>query len=623
MTPKSQVSLAIILTVSLSVLAQDARVRVKVSPPEAYVFLDGTAIRDGHTVLKTAPGEHTIAVYNYGFRGEERKVVLQAGKNDAQRFELERSGEDISSPYGYIQIEGPGRAAVLLNGATPDYLVGHVDEFNNHIIWSQQLIVPPGTHQLIVTRLGKTIYSGPVEVAAGRRVIVNVKKNTTRTQNVDNGSGLSRPRFKAGTASAAVVIAPVSGNFAAKPGQIDCNQTTQLAYNSVETLHSSIHDGTDTKQLPAATGEVPVSPRQTTTYTFEASGPGGIVKQDATVNVNPVIQSSLEASQPEVHYLKVGEKVLVQGSTDLKWTVNNADKVAVDPLGDVSATAPGTTTGQQKLAPEPGPSTGNVNETKTYTLTASNVCGGADTKTAQVRITGMIQPYILSVFFPTAAPTREQPDKGLIASQQETLSTMAKAYKLYAEQTSDARLVIHGYADPRGTTESNAKLSERRVAAVKAFLVGQGVPEDKISFEALGESSQLDSGAVQKLEAENPFKSGVTEEDKDQQAIQLAYNRRIDMELQPADVETARFFPYQASDAVALLSPHGPGRQASGTAVAAVATRRKPTAARPAVEMAREQSTETLPQSGSPLPLILAIGLSMIGISGLAKRYID
>lgn len=621
MPRKSQVSLAIILSVSFSLLAQDARVPVKVSPPEAYVFLDGTAMRDGHTVLKTTPGEHTIAVYNYGFRGEERKVVLQAGKNDVQTFELEKAGEDISSPYGYIQIEGPGRAAVLLNGTTPDYLVGHVDEFNNHIFWSQQLIVPPGTHQLIVTRLGKTLYSGPVEVAAGRRVIVNVKKNTTRVQNVDNGSGLSRPRFRAGTASAAVVIAPVSGSFAAKSGRIDCNQTTQLAYNSVETLHSSIHDGTDKKQLTSATGEVSVSPRQTTTYTFDASGPGGIVKQDATVKVNPVIQSSLEATQPEVHYLKVGEKVLAQGSTDLKWNVNNADKISLDPIGNVSATAPGTTTGQQKVTPEPGPGTGNLNETKTYTLTASNVCGGSDSKTAQVRITGMIQPYILSVFFPTAAPTRERPDDRLIASQQETLATMANAYKLYAEQTPDAKLVIRGYADQRGNDDFNAKLSQRRVAAVKAFLVGQGVPEDKISFEALGEKDQLDSAAVQKLEAENPFKAGATEKNQDQRAIQLAYNRRIDIQLQPANLETARFFPYQASDAVALLSPKGPGREVSETAVATVAARKKPTAAKATVEMAREQSTSTLPQSGSPLPLIFAIGLSLIGISGLAKRY--
>ena len=553
---KLAISFASIMLLGITVFAQEAKIPVKVQPHQAYVFLDGVAIKDGDVTLKTTPGEHTIAVYNYGFQGQERRVTAQAGKNEAQTFTLEKAGADVSSPYGYIQIEGPNAAAVLLNGTTPDYLVGHVDEFNNHIIWKQQLIVPVGTHQLLVTREGKTMYAGPIEVAAGQRVIVNVYEGKTRTQAVDSGSGVTRPRFEVGTASAAIAIAPVSGSFAANPAQIDCNQTSQLVYSSTETLHSNIKNSGEVRQLPTLTGELPVSPHQTTLYNFEASGPGGFVRQDATVNVNPVITSSLETSPAEVHYLKIGDKILTQESTDLKWNVHNADAISVEPVGKVAATVPGTSMGQEKLTAEPKPVTGTVDETKTYILQASNVCGGTDSKTAQLRIKGMIEPYILSVFFPTGYPTRHKPEVGLVASQQDSLMKLAKAFPIYAEHTPDAKLIVRGYADPRGGNRYNLKLSERRIAAVKSFLVAQGIPEDKISMVAFGDTKGLDTAMVHQLEAENPFKAGAA--GHTDREIRLAYNRRIDVELQPVGVESARFFPHEVNDADLLVKPAFP-----------------------------------------------------------------
>ncbi len=540
---------------AVAVVAQEAKIPVKVHPHQTYVFLDGVAIRDGDLTLKTTPGEHTIAVYNYGFTGQVRKVMAQAGKNEVQAFDLQPVGAEVSGPYGYIQIEGPSRAAVLLNGTTPDYLVGHVDEFNHHIGWSQQLIVPAGTHQLLVTRENATVWSGPVTIAAGQRVILYVPEGKTKIQSVDTGSG-ARPRFTAGIASANVTIAPVSGSFAAKPANIDCNQTSQLAYSSVETLHSNIKNAGEVKHLPTLTGEEPVSPRQTTTYDFEASGPGGFVKQDATVNVNPVIQSSLETTPAEVHYLKVGNKVLTQESTDLKWTVSNGDTITVEPVGKVAANAPGTTVGQEKVTPEPKEVVGAIDETKTYNMSASNVCGGSDTKTAQLRIKGMNEPYLASVFFPTGYPTRTKPDIGLVGSQQESLLKVAKAFPIYAEHTPDAKIVIRGHADPRGTDKYNLKLSERRVAKVKGFLVAQGIPEDKIILEPMGETKLLDAATVDQLEAENPF-NAVTKKHS-ARATRLAYNRRIDIEFQPADMETTRFFPHQVKDADLLMQQAWP-----------------------------------------------------------------
>ena len=563
---KLAISVALIMLLGVAAFAQEAKVPVKVSPHQAYVFLDGVAIRDGNVTLKTTPGEHAIAVYNYGYLGQVRKVTVQAGKNEPQTFTLEPAGAQVSGPFGYIQIEGPGRAAVLLNGTTPDYHVGHVDEFNNHIGWSQQLLVPPGTHQLTVTREGSTVWSGPVQVAAGERVILHVPSGSTRTQSVNSGSG-ARPRFDAGIASAAVVVAPVSGSLSATPGKIDCNETSHLAYASAETLHSSMKDDSGTTPLPAVTGDMPVSPRRTTTYLYEASGPGGFVKQEATVNVNPVVQSSLEATPPEIHYLRVGNKVLTQESADLKWTVSNADAIAIDPMGKVAAT------GQEKVTPDPKETTGQINETRPYTLTASNVCGGSDTRTANLQIKGTMEPYILSVFFPTGYPSRQHPEAGLVASQQDQLKKMASAFNLYAEHAPEAKVVVRGHADPRGTNKYNLKLSERRIATVKAYLIAGGVPESKIVTEPLGKTKTLDATTVKQLEAENPFRVEAPKK-PNRRATQLVYNRRIDIEVQPAGMETSRFFPHQATDANLLLQTNWPslkkvvGAQEASPAVA-------------------------------------------------------
>ena len=42
----------------------------------------------------------------------------------------------------------------LLNGKSPDFFVGHVDEFDNSFIWQQELLVHPGTYQMTVTWWG-------------------------------------------------------------------------------------------------------------------------------------------------------------------------------------------------------------------------------------------------------------------------------------------------------------------------------------------------------------------------------------------------------------------------------------------------------------------------------------
>jgi hypothetical protein len=137
----------------------------------------------------------------------------------------------------------------------------------------------------------------------------------------------------------------------------------------------------------AVSGEQAVQPKQTTTYSLTASGPGGTATSSATVNVNNSLQASLEISPTEVHYRRVGDQVVEQGNASLSWSAANASSISIDPLGSVSTSGNRTIQASpQKMDP------GNIDETVTYTLRTTNTCGGAETRTVRLHITGSNEP---------------------------------------------------------------------------------------------------------------------------------------------------------------------------------------------------------------------------------------
>src|SRR6516162_5023897 len=352
---------------------------MSVTPKQAYTFVDGKAIGPGNRTIKLDVGTHHVAVANYGYKFVEREVSIDSDKTVPLDIKLEPVGETVPGPRGRIQIEtggihGATSAAVLLNGKKPLYFVGHVDEFNHDtLFWRQELIVPPGTHQVTVTRYGKELWSGPITVAADQRVIVDIKNGKEKIKSWARGSECKKdclpgslpelaPRFRAGTASATVVVAPVSGSVSANPSKIDCNQTTQLAWDSKETVEA---DMSGMSPVPTS-GEKTVSPRQTTVYTLTASGPGGVTTPSTTVEVNPVVQSTLSAAPTEVSYRRIGDKVIQQESTTLNWASTNSDTVLLDPGGPVDPNGTKSIT----LSPTQG-GTGPVDEQFKYTLKAT------------------------------------------------------------------------------------------------------------------------------------------------------------------------------------------------------------------------------------------------------------
>jgi hypothetical protein len=526
-------------------LAQEAKVRVDVNPPEAYIFLDNQAVGDHSRTIEMTPGKHTIGVYNYGFEPQLKEIDVVAGKNPPISFSLIKKGENVSGPWGVIQVENVQRAAILLNGKKPDYFVGHGDLVNNHIMSEELLIVPPGTFQVTATRYGKELYSQPVTVAANERVIIYVNKGEIKRETWSDGGKYSNlPRFDAGTASAKIAVAPVSGTFAATP-KIYCNDSTKLDWTSKETIDATIADGAKTMDAnPALAGSMLQQPIKTTTYTYEAVGPGGIVKQDQTTVVDPVIESTLETARPEAHYLKLGDKVLTNEPVTLSWTTLHTNDVQLQPHGTVAVN--GT---QDVIPPDPNVQ-GEVNQPLTYTLASTNICGGSDSKQVTVSQVGLVEPDIVSVFFPTGYPLKRQPDKGLVGSQQKLVDLLAREFKIYLDHNPDAKIQLTGFTDIRDNKKMNQKLSERRAELVKSNLVALGIPEDRILTAGVGKTQQLDKEAVKQLEAQNPTK--IEGKKTSFSSTWLAYNRRVDVTLSPADVQSSRFFPHNTPDSPVL-----------------------------------------------------------------------
>jgi hypothetical protein len=525
--------------------AQDGKLKIKVIPKHAYVFVDDKAIRDGSETISLSPGKHTVAVKNYGYKTSTQDVNIDSGKTTDLKVTLEASGAAVSAPYGQIEFKGgDSHAAVLLNGKTPSYFVGHVGATNHDWWWHRNLLVPPGTYHVDVTKNGSDVWMGDVTVAANQKVSIDLAKSGAQTtkDKKDLGKLTSEPRYTGGWISDRIAVAGVTGNFSLAPASINCSQSSTLTWQTTETVEATI-SGIGT--VPTS-GSQSVTPHATTTYDFNASGPGGMVKGSGTVNVNTKVDASLSANPAELHYRKIGDRVIRQESSTLSWSTSNADSISLDPVGKVDPSGSQTVKGEPKKT-----DLGPVDELTTYTLSATNVCGGSATQTAAIHISGSIEPIpevvLQSVFYPTDYPDEKHPQDGLVKSQQLDLATLAAGFKKYLEYDPDAKLAVEAHADARGSVPFNQELSERRVERVKQYLVEQGIAAGKVQTAAYGKERPIDKKDVKELEATNPNQPPKARL-KNVEGDWLAYNRRVDIVLLPSGKKSPQFYPHNADD---------------------------------------------------------------------------
>jgi peptidoglycan-associated lipoprotein len=166
-------------------------------------------------------------------------------------------------------------------------------------------------------------------------------------------------------------------------------------------------------------------------------------------------------------------------SAKLTWSTTNATSVSISP--EVGAVTP---QGSTNVSP--------ANST-TYTLTASGD-GGNATATASISVNQPAPPA------PTPKPSFDQLfpqevkdaffdlDKADIRPDaQQALQQDANFLKQYPE----ARVIIEGYCDERGSTEYNLALGQRRANAVKEYLVSLGIPAANLSTISYGKEKQF------------------------------------------------------------------------------------------------------------------------------------
>jgi outer membrane protein OmpA-like peptidoglycan-associated protein len=552
------------LSQEISAFAQ-TQLKLNVKPKQAYVFIDGKAMRESSFLNKfeVSPGDHTVVIANYGYEPVTRTVSAAAGETTEVNVELTKMGTTVPGPFGAITIKHADHQAVMLNGTAPDFVVGQGDEFNNEFLWKQELVVPPGTYQLFVQRRDEQVLAGPITVEANKRVIVDVPKGTTKTVAWPRGEKLTQiSRFSPGVISTTVAVAKPTADLTTTAAQINCGDASQLKWSSRDAGRVSINPAPGNV---ADSGEQGVQPSQTTTYQMIAVGPGGSATSNATVNVNSAVQTSLSLGQPEVRFHRVGDKIVEQNDTALNWSAQNASNVSIDQIGTVETTGTRNVSGTPKKN-----DVGTIDETTTYVLTATNPCGGSDTKTATLHITGVIEPPPTvagrSVFFPTDRPRRANSETALLPSEQEALKSIAEQFKNVLTYTPDAHLKLAGHADRRGPQAYNQPLSERRAQLAKDFLVQQGIPESSIDTEAFGKEKNLSADEVKQL-----IDSGnMSDEDRARlnakfAATVLAYNRRVDVDSTPGGQASAQSYPVNSSDFAELIDRNGPaGPKAPG-----------------------------------------------------------
>jgi len=179
------------------------------------------------------------------------------------------------------------------------------------------------------------------------------------------------------------------------------------------------------------------------------------------------------AAKPTVTFSADRASINKGESAKLTWTTTDANNVSISP--EVGAVTP------------QGSTTVTPSDSTTYTITASGPGGSAD---ATARISVNVPPppqqpkqTWRDLFLGEVRDAYFDYDKAEIRPDaQQALQHDADFLKQYPE----ARIVVEGHCDERGSTEYNLALGDRRASAVKQYLVNLGIPAANINTVSYG-----------------------------------------------------------------------------------------------------------------------------------------
>jgi len=227
-----------------------------------------------------------------------------------------------------------------------------------------------------------------------------------------------------------------------------------------------------------------VIPKETTKFEIVAKRGKKEARDSATVSV-----TTTKAPAPTVT-IRADQSALERGqNTKIQWSTENAKIVTISGLGEVTAS------GEREVSPR---------VSTTYTATALGD-GGNATASVRISVTDPPAPPMAERPRTTAPTTPETPkeppsadqfrsmaravffdyDKSdLASSEQDKLRRLADW--LNQERNRSIVFRVEGNCDPRGTSEYNLGLGDRRARSVKDFLLSLGVDPSRIENVSYG-----------------------------------------------------------------------------------------------------------------------------------------
>ena len=306
------------------------------------------------------------------------------------------------------------------------------------------------------------------------------------------------------------------------------------------------------------------------TVTAHVTDPKSNKNNEASCSANYTVKPLPPKNPPTVSLSPSPASVITGGTVNVRASCTSPDNVPVSVANWTSSAGTVSGSGNSATLNTAGVPAGPVTVSATCT-DARGLTGQASTQVAvqnpPVNKALEVKLSLHSVYFPTALPSVQDPNAGLLASQQRTLTELAADFQEYLKGKPDAHLILEGHADPRGSAAFNLALSDRRTARVKAFLVEHGVSADAIETRGLGDQHNLTPEEVTASVENNPELTGEERARtlRNMRTIILASNRRVDIRLSTTGEVSSRQFPFNAADALTLIGGRTAERKPAGT----------------------------------------------------------
>jgi len=308
---------------------------------------------------------------------------------------------------------------------------------------------------------------GKVDLSGLRQVC---PASTTQYTIAATGEGGSQ------SASTTVSVTPPptpTVSLSANPAAIQQGQCATLVWTSANASSASIDQGVGRVDL---SGLRQVCPTSTTQYTITTVGGGGSRTASTTVSVTP-------PPTPTVS-LSANPAAIVQGQcATLVWTSANASSASIDQgvgtvdLSGLRQVCPGTTT--------------------QYTIAAVGE-GGTRSASTTVTVTAPPAPKVIDRL---AIHVNFDFDKAIVRDAD--TAELQKALG-FVKKYAGYKISIEGHTDSIGTDQYNQRLSERRAAAVREYLLKHGVANGaRIKSAGYGESRPIADNSTERGRFEN------------------------------------------------------------------------------------------------------------------------